>query len=63
MTHFKQLEQDFEMATTDYETINQNLKADLPRFMQYSTQFIDPLFHSFFYMQCVPMPDIVISIY
>ncbi|KAF7968100.1 hypothetical protein HWV62_38540 [Athelia sp. TMB] len=45
------LEQDFEMATTDYETINQNLKADLPRFMQYSTQFIDPLFHSFFYMQ------------
>jgi len=23
----------------------------LPRFMQYATQFIDPLFHSFFYMQ------------
>lgn len=30
------------------------MKAELPRFMTLSTQFIDPLFHSFFYMQCVP---------
>jgi len=25
--------------------------------MQLSTQFIDPLFNSFFYMQCVPFLD------
>ncbi len=30
------------------------MKTDLPRFMQMATQFIDPLFHSFFYMQYVP---------
>ncbi|KAJ3894934.1 hypothetical protein GG344DRAFT_86269 [Lentinula edodes] len=45
------LEQDFEMATNEYEYINTALKQDLPRFMTLSTQFIDPLFHSFFYMQ------------
>ncbi|KAG6854077.1 hypothetical protein C0991_010824 [Blastosporella zonata] len=44
------LEQDFEQATNEYEYINNALKADLPRFMQLSTQFIDPLFNSFFYM-------------
>ncbi|KAH0590190.1 Protein hob1 [Termitomyces sp. J132] len=44
------LEQDFEQATQEYEYINNALKADLPRFMQLSTQFIDPLFNSFFYM-------------
>ncbi|KXN89807.1 hypothetical protein AN958_04811 [Leucoagaricus sp. SymC.cos] len=45
------LEQDFEIATNEYEYINTALKQDLPRFMQLSTQFIDPLFDSFFYMQ------------
>ncbi|KAF8887749.1 hypothetical protein BD779DRAFT_1645412 [Infundibulicybe gibba] len=45
------LEQDFEMATNEYEYINNALKSDLPRFMTLSTQFIDPLFDSFFYMQ------------
>lgn len=45
-----QLEQDFEQATQEYEYINNALKVDLPRFMQLSTQFIDPLFNSFFYM-------------
>ncbi|KAG6902988.1 hypothetical protein C0995_008561 [Termitomyces sp. Mi166 len=44
------LEQDFEQATQEYEYINNALKVDLPRFMQLSTQFIDPLFNSFFYM-------------
>ncbi|KAG6869040.1 hypothetical protein C0993_004713 [Termitomyces sp. T159_Od127] len=44
------LEQDFEQATQEYEYINSALKVDLPRFMQLSTQFIDPLFNSFFYM-------------
>ncbi|KAJ3576273.1 hypothetical protein NP233_g537 [Leucocoprinus birnbaumii] len=45
------LEQDFEIATNEYEYINTALKQDLPRFMQLSTNFIDPLFNSFFYMQ------------
>ncbi|EEB94593.1 hypothetical protein MPER_06566 [Moniliophthora perniciosa FA553] len=39
------------MATNEYDYINTALKNDLPRFMQLSAQFIDPLFHSFFYMQ------------
>ncbi|KAK7468492.1 BAR adaptor protein Hob1 [Stygiomarasmius scandens] len=45
------LEQDFEVATNEYEYINTALKNDMPRFMQLCTNFIDPLFHSFFYMQ------------
>lgn len=45
------LEQDFELATNEYEYINNALKTDLPRFMTLTTQFIDPLFNSFFYMQ------------
>ncbi|TFK30664.1 BAR-domain-containing protein [Coprinopsis marcescibilis] len=45
------LEQDFEIATNEYEYINTALKQDLPRYMQLSTAFIDPLFNSFFYMQ------------
>ena len=49
-----QLEQDFEIATNEYEYINTALKTDFPRFMIMATQFINPLFHSFFYMQYVP---------
>ncbi|KAF9454932.1 BAR-domain-containing protein [Macrolepiota fuliginosa MF-IS2] len=45
------LEQDFEIATNEYEYINTALKQDMPRFMQLATQFIDPLFNSLFYMQ------------
>ncbi|KAH9486711.1 Protein hob1 [Psilocybe cubensis] len=45
------LEQDFEVATNEYEYINNALKQDFPRFMMLATQFIDPLFNSFFYMQ------------
>ncbi|KAH7906321.1 hypothetical protein BJ138DRAFT_1071871 [Hygrophoropsis aurantiaca] len=45
------LEQDFEVATNEYDYINNSLKTELPQFMQLATQFIDPLFHSFFYMQ------------
>ncbi|EJD55053.1 BAR-domain-containing protein [Auricularia subglabra TFB-10046 SS5] len=45
------LEQDFEVAANDYDFWNSTMKAELPRFMTLSTQFIDPLFHSFFYMQ------------
>ncbi|KAJ7451180.1 BAR-domain-containing protein [Mycena latifolia] len=45
------LEQDFELATNEYDFLNNSLKSDLPRFMTLSTQFIDPLFSSFYYMQ------------
>ncbi|EMD41357.1 hypothetical protein CERSUDRAFT_79015 [Gelatoporia subvermispora B] len=45
------LEQDFEVASNEYEYINTALKNELPRFLMQATQFIDPLFHSFFYMQ------------
>ncbi|KAH9994379.1 BAR-domain-containing protein [Russula vinacea] len=45
------LEQDFEIASNDYETINAAMKQDLPRFMMLTTHFINPLFHSFYYMQ------------
>jgi len=45
------LEQDFEIATNEYEYINTALKQDLPRFMILATHFIDPLFNSLFYMQ------------
>jgi amphiphysin len=50
------LEQDAEVATNEYEYVNSALKEDLPRFFVLATRFIDPLFHSFFYMQCVPRP-------
>ncbi|KAI0321010.1 hypothetical protein OF83DRAFT_1052026 [Amylostereum chailletii] len=45
------LEQDFEIASNEYDYINTAMKQDLPRFMVLATRFIDPLFHSFFYMQ------------
>ena len=47
------LEQDFEIATNEYEYMNNALKQDLPRFMQLAGHFIDPLFNSFYYMQYV----------
>jgi amphiphysin len=48
-----QLEQDFEIASSEYENVNAAMKQDLPRFMTLATRFIDPLFHSFYYMQYV----------
>ncbi|KAI0369963.1 BAR-domain-containing protein [Pilatotrama ljubarskyi] len=45
------LEQDFEIASTEYDYINTAMKNELPRFLVQATQFIDPLFHSFYYMQ------------
>ena len=54
-----QLEQDFEIASNEYENVNAAMKQDLPRFMTLATRFIDPLFHSFYYMQYVtntPIP-------
>jgi BAR domain len=49
---YGQLEQDFEHATNEYDYLNTALKQDMPKFMVLATKFIDPLFHSFFYMQC-----------
>ncbi|KAJ3005040.1 hypothetical protein NUW54_g4523 [Trametes sanguinea] len=46
-----QLEQDFEIASAEYDYINTAMKNELPRFLVQATQFIDPLFHSFYYMQ------------
>lgn len=54
--YLSKLEQDFEIATNEYEYINSALKQDLPRFMTLATHFIDPLFNSLFYMQCVVLP-------
>lgn len=45
------LEGDFEQASTDYEYWNNAMKSELPQFFILCTRFIDPLFHSFFYMQ------------
>lgn len=56
-----QLEQDFENASNDYENLNAAMKQDLPRFMMLATRFIDPLFHSFYYMQYVRSHHAVFS--
>jgi amphiphysin len=45
------VEQDFELASNDYEHYNNLLKNELPTFLAMATRFIDPLFHSFYYMQ------------
>ncbi|RPD68771.1 BAR-domain-containing protein [Lentinus tigrinus ALCF2SS1-7] len=45
------LEQDFEIASNEYDFVNNAMKNELPRFLVQATQFIDPLFHSFYYMQ------------
>lgn len=47
-----QYEQDFEAASAEYEHYNSTLKIELPQFLSLSTRFIDPLFHSFYFMQC-----------
>jgi amphiphysin len=48
-----QLEQDFDLASREFDAINTAMKTDLPRFMTLATSYIDPLFHSFYYMQSV----------
>jgi len=45
------LEQEYEVASNEYEHYNNMLKTEMPQFMVFATQFIDPLFHSFYYMQ------------
>ena len=48
-----QVEQDFDLASGEYEHYNNLLKTELPQFIALATRFIDPLFHSFYYMQSV----------
>lgn len=45
------VEQDFELSSGEYEHYNNLLKTELPQFIAMATRFIDPLFHSFYYMQ------------
>ncbi|ODN82003.1 hypothetical protein L202_02330 [Cryptococcus amylolentus CBS 6039] len=45
------VEQDYEIASGEYEHYNNLLKTELPQFLAMATRFIDPLFHSFYYMQ------------
>jgi amphiphysin len=45
------VEQDFELSSGEYEHYNNLLKTELPQFIGMATRFIDPLFHSFYYMQ------------
>jgi amphiphysin len=51
------VEQDFELSSGEYEHYNNLLKTELPQFIAMATRFIDPLFHSFYYMQYVPFPS------
>jgi len=45
------IEQDFEIASQEYEQHNTTLKQELPQFFELCTAFITPLFDSFYYMQ------------
>lgn len=40
-----------EVATADYEGLNGLLREELPGFFYYNTQLLEPIFHSFYYLQ------------
>jgi amphiphysin len=46
------LEGQLDIATQDYEYLNEMLKEELPRLLQLRTQLIDPMFESFYFIQC-----------
>lgn len=56
-----QVEQDFEIASNEYEHWNNLLKQELPVFLKMAARFMDPVFHSFYYMQYVSSLPIDIS--
>lgn len=56
------LEQDFEAATADYEYYNNAMKEELPIFFEKVKALINPLFHSFYYMQYVFLRTLLIEI-
>jgi amphiphysin len=58
-----QVEQDFELASGEYEHWNNLLKQELPAFLQMAAAFSDPIFHSFYYMQSVLGPVFAEGIY
>lgn len=45
------VEQDFEIASNEYEHWNNLCKEELPHFFGLAVRFIEPIFHSFYYMQ------------
>lgn len=45
------VEQDYEAALAEYEHHNNLLRTEIPRFLELTTSFVSPLFHSFFYIQ------------
>lgn len=45
------LEQELELATREYESVNNLLKSQLPILFQLRVQFIDPVFQSFYFYQ------------
>ncbi|KAK3846930.1 MAG: hypothetical protein J3R72DRAFT_432743 [Linnemannia gamsii] len=45
------LESLLEVATADYEGLNNLLKEELPGYFWLRTQLMEPIFHSFFYLQ------------
>lgn len=45
------LEQEYETSVADYEYFNNTLKEELPQFFELAASFVNPLFHSFYYMQ------------
>ena len=53
LTANMQVEQDYDLASGEYEHYNNLLKGELPTFLEMASRFIDPLFHSFYYMQSV----------
>ncbi|KAG0202949.1 hypothetical protein BGX28_004702 [Mortierella sp. GBA30] len=45
------LESQLEVATADYEGLNNLLKEELPGYFWLRTQLMEPIFHSFFFLQ------------
>lgn len=39
------------MATADYEGLNGLLREELPGFFYYRTKLMEPIFHSFYFLQ------------
>lgn len=48
----QKLEAQLDTATRDFEYYNDICKTELPTFFRLRIEFIDPIFQSFFFMQC-----------
>ncbi|ORZ09382.1 hypothetical protein BCR41DRAFT_381662 [Lobosporangium transversale] len=49
--HIYRLESQLEVATADYEGLNNLLREELPGFFYYRAQLIEPIFHALYYLQ------------